>query len=189
MAGTVNAVNAVRGALLLLGIGFLIANVQLIAEYLRFLKRRHRAVLIWPGPTPPYYGTKLAIGIAIGILLFYKVVILHRQVFGESMMFLYYAYLVPLSRRIGRGFYGDGIWADSTFIPYDEVGGLTWREGEHAASLIVISRLRNLARRLAVPLEHYGAARRLLRDKIGQHEITFTGTGLGLGVHDERDEA
>jgi len=32
------------------------------------------------------------------------------------------------------------------------VGGLTWREGEHQVTLIVISRLRNLARRLIVPL-------------------------------------
>ena len=75
------------------------------------------------------------------------------------------------SRRIGRGFYEDGIWADSSFIRYNEVGGLSWRESEDAVSLIVISRLRSLARRLAVPLEHYGAARRLLRDKIGEHEI------------------
>ncbi len=33
-------------------------------------------------------------------------------------MFLYYAILLPLARRIGRGFYVDGIWADSAFIPY-----------------------------------------------------------------------
>ena len=130
-----------------------------------------------------------AIGVALGFLVFYKLVFSHQQAFGETMMFLYYAYLMPLSRRIGRGFYEDGIWADSTFIPYNEVGGISWREGEHAVSLIVISRLRNLARRLAVPLEHYGAARRLLRDKIGQSAIHFTGTGLDLGEHDERDEA
>ena len=43
--------------------------------------------------------------------------------------------------------------------------------------------------KLAVPVEHYGAARRLLRDKIGEHEIHFFGTGLDLGAHDERDEA
>jgi hypothetical protein len=104
-------------------------------------------------------------------------------------MFAYYAYLMPLSQRIGRGFYEDGIWADSAFIPYNEVGGISWREGEHNVSLIVISRLRNLARKLAVPLEHYGAARRLLRDKIGEHEIHFGGTGLDLGAHDERDDA
>ena len=46
----------------------------------------------------------------------------------------------------------------------------------------MISRLRNLARRLTVPGDKYGAARRLLRDKIGEHEIHFTGTGLDLGV-------
>ena len=78
MAGTAYGGTVVRGALLLIGFGFLIANVQLIAEYLRYLKRRHRALLTWPGPKPPYYGTQLAIGIAIGILLFYKVVVLHR---------------------------------------------------------------------------------------------------------------
>jgi len=68
------------------------------------------------------------------------------------------------------------------------VGGLTWREGEHAASLIVISRLKNLARRLVVPLEHYGAARRLLRDKIGTHDIMFAGDTLDLTGHDERED-
>jgi hypothetical protein len=104
-------------------------------------------------------------------------------------MFVYFGCLVPLSRRIGRGFYRDGIWADSTFIPYSEVGGLSWREGEHAVALVDMSRVRNLARKLAVPLEHYGAARRLLRDKIGEHEIQFVGTGLHLGDHDERDDA
>jgi Domain of unknown function (DUF3418). len=28
----------------------------------------------------------------------------------------------------------------------------------------------------------------MLRDKIAAHDIHFTGTGLDLGVHDERDE-
>ena len=91
--------------------------------------------------------------------------------------------------RIRRGFYEDGIWADSAFIPYNEVGGIRWQENDHSASLVVISRLRSLARRLAVPLEHYGAARRLLRDKITEHEIHFSGTGLDLGGHDEREQA
>ena len=124
-----------------------------------------------------------------GLLTVFKIAVVHRQAFGETMMFLYFGYLVPLSTRIGRGFYEDGIWADSTFIPYNEVGGLSWREGEHSVSLVVISRLRMLARRLVVPVEHYGAARRLLRDKIGQHEIHFSGTGLDLGARDERDGA
>ena len=179
----------VTGTLLVLGAGFLVADARIVLELLRFRRRRHHALLIWRGPKPPYYGLTIGLGVATGLLVLFKVFVVHRQAFGETMMFVYFAYLVPLSRRIGRGFYEDGIWADSNFIPYNEVGGISWREGEHSVSLIVISRLRNLARRLAVPLEHYAAARRLLRDKIGEHEMTFFGTGLDLGVHDERDEA
>ena len=179
----------VTATLLLLGAGFMVANARLIIELLRFRQRRAGALLIWRSPPPPYYGLTLALGVATGLLVAFKLVVIHRQAFGETMMFVYFGYLVPLSRRIARGFYADGIWADTSFIPYNEVGGISWREEEHSVSLIVISRLRNLARKLAVPLEHYGAARRLLRDKIGEHEIHFFGTGLDLGVHDERDEA
>ena len=175
--------------LILFGAGFLVANARLILEYLRFRRRRRGALLIWPSPKPPYYGMALAIGVVLGLLVYYKLVVLRRQAFGETMMFLYYAYLLPLNLRIRRGFYEDGIWADTSFIPYNEVGGISWREGEHQVTLIVISRLRNLARRLIVPGDKYGAARRLLRDKIGEHAIHFTGTGLDLGAHDERDEA
>jgi hypothetical protein len=185
----VGRIDLVTGTLLVLGVGFLVANARLVLELVRYRRRRRGALLIWTGPPPPYYGLTLGLGVATGLLVAFKILVVHRQVFGEAMMFVYFGYLVPLTRRIGRGFYEDGIWADSTFIPYNEVGGISWREGEHAVSLIVISRLRNLARRLAVPLEHYGAARRLLRDKIGEHQIHFFGTGLDLGVHDERDEA
>jgi hypothetical protein len=179
--------SAVAGILVVLGIGFLIANARLLVEYVRFLKRRRQALLTWQSPKPPHYVMALGIGVVLGVLVMVKLY-LHRSVFGESMMFIYYAYLFPLSRRIGRGFYEDGIWADTTFIPYNEVGGVSWREGEHEVTLILISRLRNLARRLIVPGDKYGAARRLLRDKIGEHEIHFAGTGLDLGVRDERDE-
>jgi len=177
------------GILLLLGAGFFVADAKLVLDYTRYLKRRQSALLVWPSPRPPYYSMALAIGVALGILVFVKVVVLRMQAFGETMMFAYYAYLMPLSRRIGRGFYEDGIWADTAFIPYNEVGGISWREGEHQATLIVVSRLRNLARRLIVPGDKYGAAKRLLRDKINEHIIQFGGAGLDLGAHDERDDA
>jgi hypothetical protein len=101
-----------------LGAGFLVANARLIVEYFKDLRRRRGALLTWPGPTPPYYGMALAIGVALGVLVFYKLIVARQPAFGETMMFLYYGYLMPLTRRIGRGFYEDGIWADSTFIPY-----------------------------------------------------------------------
>jgi hypothetical protein len=175
--------------LLLLGVGFLVANARLVFEYLRFRRRRHAALLVWPSPRPPYYGISLGIGVLLGVLVVYKIIVLREYPFGEMMMFVYYAYLMPLSRRIGRGFYEDGIWADKSFIPYQEVGGISWREGEHQITLLVITRLRHLARRLIVPGDKYGAARRLLRDKIGEHTIQFAGTGLDLGRGDERDYA
>lgn len=179
----------ITGTLLLLGAGFLFANARLALDYLQYLKRRRGALLIWRAPTPPFQGMVVGIAVALGLIIFYKIFFSGQQAFGETMMFVYYAYLAPLSRRIGRGFYQDGIWADTAFIPYNEVGGISWREGQHSVSLIVISRLRNLARRLTVPLEHYGAARRLLRDKIGEHEIHFSGVGLDLDARDERDSA
>ena len=179
----------VRPILYLLGAGFLVVNARLVVQYVRFLRRRRTALLIWPAPKPPQYALSLTIGVLLGLLVFYKIVFLRGEAFGETMMFIYYAYLMPLSLRIGRGFYEEGIWADQAFIPYAEVGGISWREGEHQVTLIVISRLRNLARRLIVPGDKYGAARRLLRDKIGDHEIQFQGTGLDLGGHDERDSA
>jgi hypothetical protein len=180
------AVN-VQPVLLLLGAGFLVVNALAIIEYARYLGRRRKAILTWPAPKPPQYALSLSIGVVLGALVFYKVVFAHRQAFGETMMFIYYAYLLPLGRRIGRGFYEDGIWSDSSFIPYAEVGGISWREGEHQVTLLITSRLRNLARRLIVPGDKYGAARRLLRDKIGDREIHLEGTGLNLGGHDERN--
>jgi hypothetical protein len=179
----------VRPILLLLGAGFLVVNARVILQYVKFLRLRRTAILTWPAPKPPQYAMSLTIGVLLGFLVFYKIVFLRGEAFGETMMFIYYAYLMPLSRRIGRGFYEDGIWADQAFIPYQEVGGISWRETEQAVALVIISRLRNLARRLTVPGDKYGAARRLLRDKIGHHEIQFYGTGLDLGAHDERDEA
>ena len=176
--------------LFVLGVGFLCANVRLFAQFVRFLKIRSSALLTWPGRRPPFYGLLLVLGAVLAALIIYKLTVLRTHpvyVFGESMMLVYYAYALPLSLRIGRGFYQDGIWADGGFIPYSRIGGLTWREGEQV-TLVMIYRMRAFARRLVVPERYYGAARRLLRDKIAAHDIRFAGKALDLGVHDERDD-
>ena len=82
-----------------------------------------------------------------------KLAVLHRpptDVFGESMMLVYYSYAQPLSLKIGRGFYQDGIWAEGGFVPYSKIGGLTWREGEQV-TLVMMFRWRNFAKSLVVP--------------------------------------
>ena len=176
--------------LFVLGVGFFVADIRLFLQFLRFQKLRSSALLTWPGPRPPFYGLLIAIGAVMSVLIVYKLAYLRMRpadVFGETMMLVYYAYALPLSLKIGRGFYKDGIWSDAGFIPYSRIGGLTWREGEEL-TLVLIYRVRAFARRLVVPRMHYGAARRLLRDKIAAHDIHFTGKPLDLGMHDERDD-
>jgi len=193
----VNAQAILTGTLLVLGVGFLFANALRVAEYVRFVRRRRAALLTWTASKPPYYWMAIGIGVVLGCLVTLKIWTnraafqrgdFSRYPFGEIMMFVYYAYLTPLNARIRRGFYQDGIWADNAFIPYKEVGGIAWREGENQVTLIIISRLRNLARRLIVPGDKYGAARRVLRDKIGEHAIDIGGAGLDLGGHDARND-
>ena len=176
--------------LVVLGVGFLVANLRLFFQLVRFLRIRSSALLTWPGTRPPYYGVFLVVGALLGLVIVCKLALLRQhpmQVFGESMMLVYYGYAQPLSLKIGRGFYEDGIWADGGFVPYSEIGGLTWREGEQV-TLVLMYRMRSLARRLVVPETCYGEARRLLRDKIATHDIHFTGKTLDLGLHDERDD-
>jgi hypothetical protein len=172
--------------LLLLGVGFFCANMRLLVQFVRYLKIRSSALLTWQGRKPPFYGLLLGLGAILALLIVYKLAVLRQhpiQVFGESMMLVYYAYALPLSSRIGRGFYQDGIWADGGFIPYSRIGGMSWREGEQV-TLVMIYRMRAFTRALVVPDRYYGAARRLLRDKIAAHDIQFTGKALDLGEDD-----
>ena len=187
--------------LLVLGIGFLIANLRSALELLRWGRRRSTALITWQGRKPPYFGLSLGIGVMLGILLLVKaylasrqtkivsewLVLFGRNAFGELMMFVYFGYMLPLSTRIGRGFYADGIWTDTGFMPYAQVGGIKWRDGE-PPTLIIISRLKVLARTLEVPAKYLGEVRRILRDKISSHTIEMDeGPGLHLGTRDARD--
>jgi hypothetical protein len=102
-------------------------------------------------------------------------------------MFVYFGYMMPLSTRITRGLYAEGIWTDTAFMRYDQIGGIGWRDGRRP-TLVLISEARALARRLEVPAQYLGEVRRLLRDKIGSHAIEIdAGPGLHLGTRDSRD--
>ena len=176
------------GALLVLGVGFLVANLRLLARFARFWTLRSSAVLTWPARHPTSYGISLSFGLLFGALVFVKIALQHRPLadaFGEGMMFIYYAYAFPLSLKIGRGLYADGIWSERGFVPYRQIGGLSWREGAKL-TLVLINRVRKAVRYLDVPQERYGEVRRLLRDKIAAHDIQFTGKGFDLGT-DERE--
>ncbi|MBI2829033.1 MAG: hypothetical protein HYX77_07170 [Acidobacteria bacterium] len=171
------------------GIGFLAANVKVIADLLRFRVRRRSALLVWQNPKPRYYGFALALGAVLGALVVFKFFVLRRppsQLFGEVMMFVYYGYAFPLSTRIARGFYRDGVWSDSGFMSWGQISAVSWKE-EGAVTLVLISHFRSIARRLEVPGHLYGQARRLLRDKVKAHDVHLGGSGLELGSRDEAD--
>jgi hypothetical protein len=175
--------------LFLFGIGFLAANVKVIVDLLRFQRRQRSALLVWQNPKPPYYGFTLALGVALGVLLAFKLFYQRRppeQLFGEAMMFVYYGYAFPLSTRIARGFYRDGVWSDSGFMRWGQISAVSWKEEGHV-TLILISHFKNIARRLEIPGNLYGEARRLLRDKVKAHDIHIGGSGLDLGSRDDED--
>ena len=168
--------------LFVLGLGFLVANLRAARDLWRWARRRSAALTVWTAPKPPFYVMSLAIGAAMGCLLL-SALFVPRPVaalFGELMMFVYYGAAVPLSSRIMHGLYADGIWADA---------GLTWQDRGDASTLIVVSRLTTLARRLPVPGQRLGEVRRVLRQKIAEHAIDFQGgPGLHLEGHDARED-
>jgi hypothetical protein len=184
--------------LLLFGVGFLIANVRVGLQLLRWGQRRRHALITWPANKPPFYAMSLGIGVLLGMLILLKAYLALRgnppltewfrrfttDTFGELMMFVYFGYMLPLSTRITRGLYADGLWTDSGFMPYEQVGGISWRGG----TLVVISRHKSQARRMDVPSAALGELRRHLRDKISSHDIEIDeGPGIHLGTRDARD--
>jgi len=177
--------------LLLFGLGFLAAAARALYLHIQYYRRRPSALLLWRAPRPVFYPMQVGIAIALAMLLLYN--LLFRlppleTLFGEAMMFVYYAYAVPITARIERGFYREGVWSDRGFVKYGRIGAIAWRDAKEPV-LLLAAEGGGTARSLAVPGQHYGAVRRLLRDLIAQRTIRLAGHGLDLGVKDEREDA
>jgi hypothetical protein len=54
--------------------------------------------------------------------------------------------------------------------------------------LVIACRGKERAGRLAVPLEYFGAARRILMDRVASRQLQFPQAPLDLGGHDERQD-
>ena len=170
------------------GIGFLGANLKIGVDVVRFRRHRRERLLTWPRPRPPQHRLGLLLGVVQGLLLA-AFVLLRRppqQVFGLAMMMIYFLAAAPLSGRIACGFYGAGVWSDSGFVAWRNISGVAWRQ-EGAVTVLLISHVRNMARRLQVPGPLLGEARKLLREKVSSHDLHLSRSGLDLGTRDERD--
>lgn len=175
--------------LFLFGVGFLAANAKVVSDLLRFRFRNRHAVLTWEGAKPRFYGFMLGLGVVLGMMLAFKIFVQRRppgQLFGEAMMFVYYGYAFPLTTRILRGFYRDGVWTDSGFMRWRQISAVSWKEEQNPV-LILISHAGHVARRLEIPGHLYGQARRVLLDRIKTHDIHMGGAGLDLGSRSEDD--
>jgi len=173
----------------LFGVGFLAANLFAARVCVQDWRRRRDAILAWRMPPPRYAAVPVLISVGLGLLIVYKLVVLEwhvRRLFGEAMMLTYYGYLYPLSLRLPRGFYEQGVRLDRGFAAWPAITGLTWRHEE--PPVLIVAHTHEGAGRLTVPLEHLGAARRVLRDRIAAHQIHFTPGPLDLGGHDERQD-
>ncbi|MFO7694228.1 MAG: hypothetical protein R6V57_14160 [Vicinamibacterales bacterium] len=173
----------------LFGVGFLAANLLTARVCVQDWRRRHDAILAWRMPPPRYAALPALISVGLGILIVYKLVVLEWHVsrlFGEAMMLTYYGYLYPLSLRLKRGFYEQGVRLDRGFARWAGITGLSWRH--EGPPVLIVAHAHQQAGRLTVPLEQLGAARRVLRDRIAAHQIHFTPGPLDLGGHDERQD-
>jgi len=176
--------------LFLFGIGFLAANLVVVHDCLQDWHRRRQALLAWRPPPPQFAALPLIIAVGLGVLIVYKLIVLQWPVgrlFGEGMMLTYYGYLYPVSLHIRRGFFEQGVRLDRGFARWRDISGLTWHDGP-SPILVIVSSHRERAGRLTVPPEHYGAARRILRDRIKSHQLQFKHPPLDLGGHDERED-
>jgi hypothetical protein len=175
--------------LFVFGLGFLVANLKIAVDVLRFRVHRASALLVWDSPKPRFYRWSLLLAVVLGLLLVAKLI--QRQpperIFGEAMMFVYYGCALPMSTRILRGFYRDGVWSDGGFMRWPHISAVSWKEEGTAVTLVLISRLKSMARPLEVPGNLYGEARKLLRDKVKAHDIHFGGAGLDLGSREGTD--
>jgi hypothetical protein len=185
-----NSGNLVVGFLIALGFGFLVVNLRFAWQFVGYLRLRPSAILTWPGARPRLYYLQLLFPVVLTVVIAIKLLrwrMAPINTFGEFMMLVYYANVLPLGLRIGRGFYRDGLWLEDGFLPYSHIGRIAWREGP-PLTLLVMPRTRRLARRLEVPARYYAEARRLLRDRIADHQITLGDKSLDLGSHDQTED-
>jgi len=167
--------------LLGLGLYFSVLLIRGLRGYLLFRKVRPTALLTWPVPRSGQLPFLLALGVvatAVTALNAYLDRPLHH-VLSQALMAAYFILMVPLCHSIRLGFYREGVWADTGFLPYANIGRIAFRETPEIV-LILLPRGRSGSFRLPVPPEEYGAVRKVLEEKIRTREVNMEAGILGL---------
>jgi hypothetical protein len=164
-----------------LAVYFSVLLVRGLVGYQRFRRVRPTALLTWPNRRPSHLPLLLGLGVVstgLTVLNGYLGRPFHH-VYSQAVMAAYFMVMVPLSCRIHLGFYRDGVWADSGFVPYASIARLAFRETPEIV-LILLPRGRTGTFRLPVPSTEYGAVRKLLDEKARAHVLNVEQGILGL---------
>jgi hypothetical protein len=167
--------------LLALGVYFSVLVARSLSGYLLFRRIRSTALVTWSARAPAHFPFLLALGLVsagVAVLNSY----LHRpfhHVYSQGVMAVYFMLFVPLTARIQRGFYRDGVWADAGFVPYGKIGRMAFVERPEIV-LVMVPRRGSGAFRLSVPPAEYGAVRKVLEDKIRERAVHTEQAILGL---------
>ena len=172
---------ALSVVLLGLGVYFLVLLIRGLRGYLLFRKVRPTALLTWPVPRSGQFPFLLALGVAataVTALNAYLDRPLHH-VLSQALMAAYFILMVPLCQNIRLGFYDQGVWADTGFLPYANIARIAFREKPEIV-LILLPRGRSGSFRLPVPPDEYGAVRKVLEEKIRARVVNIEAGILGL---------
>ena len=167
--------------LVALGAYFLVLLVLGVLRYAQFRRVRETAVLTWPMPRPAHFSLLVVLGFAsVGVTVLNGVLDrpLHHVV-AQGLMAAYFVLMVPLSATIPVGLYRDGVWADTGFVPYGQIGRISFRENRDIV-LFLLPRGRSRPSRLAIPPAEYGTVRKYLEEKKREGVMNTDERILGL---------
>lgn len=168
----------------LLGVGlyFSVLVVRGLRGYLMFRRLRSTALATWSVGRPGWVRLLVALGGLSGGVAILSALrarpLLH--IYSQAVMALYFALMVPLAMRIRRGLYRDGVWSDTGFVPYADIGRLAFRETPEIVLILVARRRPGTAVRLGVPPSEYGTVRKLIEQKRRDQVLRTDEAILGL---------
>ncbi|HEY7409700.1 MAG TPA: hypothetical protein VII13_03100 [Vicinamibacteria bacterium] len=160
---------------------FTVMVARTMHGYLLFRRLRPSAVLTWRVRRPAQLTFLLALGVVaalVALLNAYMRRPLHH-VYSQAIMAAYFIVMVPLTFRIQRGLYADGVWAEGGYLPYARIGRMAFVETPEIV-LLLVPRGRAGPFRLRVPPAEYGAVRKLLEEKIRSRAVQMEEAILGL---------
>lgn len=167
--------------LLALAVYFSVLVARSLGHYLLFRRIRRTALVTWTARRPAYFPFVLVLGLVsagVAVLNSYLQRPFHH-VYSQGVMATYFMVMVPLTTRIQRGFYRDGVWSDAGFLRWGNIGRLAFVEQPEIV-LVMVPRRGSGAIRLAVPPAEYGAVRKVLEDKIRERAVHMEDAILGL---------